>query len=188
LGVALQDVIAQTVTGLGYDCVEVERTSGGLLRVTIDWPFEINGGVKPITVEDCERVTRQLQFSLEVDGVDYRRLEVASPGIDRPLRSETDFARFVGETVDLTLKAPIGTASGEVTATRKKFRGVLEKTDAGWQIVWRDEPKPIKPGAKRSAKALAGLAMHALGFKLDELRDARLAPLVDFKGRKPKEK
>jgi ribosome maturation factor RimP len=187
LGVALQDVIAQTVTGLGYDCVEVERTSGGLLRVTIDWPYAVNGGDKPITVEDCERVTRQLQFSLEVDGVDYRRLEVGSPGIDRLLRSETDLVRFTGETVDITLRSPIGTASGDVTANRKKFRGVLEKADSGWQIVWREDPKPPKPGAKRSAKALAALPVHALGFTLDELREARLAPIVDFKGKRPKD-
>ncbi len=184
----MHEVIAQTVSGLGYDCVEVERSAGGLLRITIDWPWVAGTAARTINVEDCERVTRQLQFALEVDGVDYRRLEVASPGIDRPLRSEADFERFAGEVVDITLKQPVGGLEGAgaagVAANRKKFRGVLEKTEAGaWQVVWRDEPKAAKPGARISQKTLDKLAVHALGFALDELKEARLAPIVNFKGR-----
>jgi ribosome maturation factor RimP len=120
--------------------------------------------------------------------VDYARLEVSSPGIDRPLKTEKDFERFEGELLDLTLKAPIGdAASGSgVAANRKKFRGTLERTDAAdtWQIVWSDEPA-VKPGQKISKKRVPA-PLHALGFKLNELREARLAPVVDFKGRKPK--
>ena len=90
---ALQDIVAQIVSGLGYDLVEIDRSAGGLLRITIDLPWvqaaEGEAQVEQfITVEDCEKVTRQLQFALEVDGVDYRRLEVSSPGIDRPLRAQ----------------------------------------------------------------------------------------------------
>ena len=142
-----------------------------------------------VTVEDCEKVTRQLQFALEVEGADYKRLEVSSPGIDRPLRGEKDFERFVGEMIDITLKAPIGAvgkdAGTPVAANRKKFRGTLERADGGgWQIVWSDAPE-TKPGQKVSKKR-APAPLHALGFVLDELRDARLAPIVDFKGRKAK--
>ena len=90
---ALQETIEQTVTGLGYDLVEIERTSGGLLRVTIDMPY-VASAEQFINAEDCEKVTRQLQFVLEVEGADYARLEVSSPGIDRPLRHEKDFERF----------------------------------------------------------------------------------------------
>jgi ribosome maturation factor RimP len=186
--VSLQQTVEQTVTGLGYDLVEIERSAGGLLRITIDMPWKADAPVQPINVEDCERVTRQLQFALEVDGAEYARLEVSSPGIDRPLRHQTDFERFVGEEVDLTLKAPIGAAAaGQVAASRKKFRGTLERTDdgAGWQITWRDEVK-AKPGQKVSPKRLAEMPVHALGFTLDELREARLAPIVDFKGKKPR--
>jgi ribosome maturation factor RimP len=186
--VSLQQTVEQTVTGLGYDLVEVERSAGGLLRITIDMPWTAGEPVQMVNVEDCERVTRQLQFALEVDGADYARLEVSSPGIDRPLRHHADFERFVGEEVDLTLKAPIGEAAGgQVAANRKKFRGTLERTDdgAGWQITWRDEVK-AKPGQKVSPKRLAEMPVHALGFTLDELRDARLAPIVDFKGKKPR--
>lgn len=181
---AMQQIVEQTVSGLGYDLVEIDRSAGGLLRITIDLPW-VPGQAPLVTVEDCEKVTRQLQFALEVDGVEYRRLEVSSPGIDRPLKREQDFERFAGEVVDITLKAPMGAAAGGmVSATRKKFRGTLEKAEGGWQIVWSDEPA-VKPGQKVSKKR-APAAVQALGFRLDELREARLAPIVDFKGRKPK--
>jgi ribosome maturation factor RimP len=200
--VALQQTVEQTVAGLGYDLVEIERSAGGLLRVTIDLPWTGPnsasagaGAPQPfVTVEDCEKVTRQLQFALEVDGAEYKRLEVSSPGIDRPLRHEKDFERFAGEVVDITLKAPMGAAAlGQVAANRKKFRGTLERVAAadgrvGWQIVWSQElegkPAP-KPGQKISKKR-APAALQALGFSLDELREARLAPIVDFNGRRPK--
>jgi ribosome maturation factor RimP len=197
--VALQQTVEQTVAGLGYDLVEIERSAGGLLRVTIDLPWSgpiseaaaAAGAPEPfVTVEDCEKVTRQLQFALEVDGVDYKRLEVSSPGIDRPLRNAQDFERFTGEVIDITLKAPMGAAAaGQVAANRKKFRGTLERVagadgSQGWQIVWSDAPEP-KPGQKISKKR-APAPLQALGFALDELREARLAPIVDFKGRRPK--
>ena len=180
------------MTGLGYDLVEVQRSAGGLLRITIDLPWDaaavpLAGTEQFVTVEDCEKVTRQLQFALEVDAVEYKRLEVSSPGIDRPLRHEKDFERFVGQVVDLTLKVPMGqAAAGQVSANRKKFRGTLERVrDAsgvpGWQIVWSDEP-PIKPGQRVSKKRVPA-PLQALGFVLDELREARLAPIVSFKGR-----
>ena len=183
-----QQVIEQTVTGLGYDLVELERSAGGLLRVTIDLPWQAGAPEQFVNVEDCERVTRQLQFTLEVEAVDYRRLEVSSPGIDRPLRHAQDFERFEGAEIDLTLKAPMGAAAtaAQVAANRKKFRGTLTRVEDGqsWQISWRDEPA-VKPGQKVSKKREAA-PLNVLGFTLDELREARLAPIVDFKGRKPR--
>lgn len=183
---ALQDVVEQTVTGLGYELVEIERSSGGLLRVTIDWPWssDVAAGDAPfITVEDCEKVTRQLQYVLEVEAIEYRRLEVSSPGIDRPLKGSGDFERFAGEVVDITLKMPVGqAASGQVAANRKKFRGTLEKAGDHWQVVWSDEPEE-KPG-RRVSKKREPAPLQALGFTLDEIKEARLASIVDFKGRK----
>ncbi len=179
---ALQDIVEQTVKGLGYDLVEIERSAGGLLRITIDQPWVAGEPEQWVNVEDCEKVTRQLQFALEVDGVEYKRLEVSSPGIDRPLRHEADFERFQGQVIDLTLKQPMGAAAGGlVSGLRKKFRGTLERADAGWQITWRDEPA-LKPG-QRVSKKREQAPLQALGFMLDELREARLAPIVDFKGR-----
>lgn len=190
---ALKEIIEQTVAGLGYDLVETERSAAGLLRITIDlpWSAPVDGVVSAVeqfvTVEDCEKVTRQLLFALEVDGVEFKRLEVSSPGIDRPLRHEKDFERFVGQVIDVTLKAPIGATAGAlVNASRKKFRGTLERSQGeagvwGWQIVWSDAPV-VKPGQKVSKKRLPA-PLQALGFTLDELREARLAPIVSFKGR-----
>lgn len=185
--VALQDIVAQTVAGLGYELVELERSAGGTLRVTIDFPWAgADAEERFVNVEDCERVTRQLQYTLEVEEVDYKRLEVSSPGIDRPLRSEQDFERFAGEVVDITLKAPLGSAAaGQVAANRRKFRGTLEQAPdgKGWQVVWSDEPV-VPPGQKVSKKKKEPAPLQVLGFSLDELREARLAPVVDFKGRK----
>ena len=99
--------VERTVTGLGFDLVDVERSGGGLLRVTID---RVPGRTYPagesefVLVEDCEAVTRQLQYVLEVENADYSRLEVSSPGLDRPLKKAQDFERFVGEQVEITLK------------------------------------------------------------------------------------
>ena len=183
---ALQDIAQQTVSGLGYELVEIERSAGGLLRVTIDLPWT-PGQENFVNVEDCEKVTRQLQYALEVEGVDYTRLEVSSPGLDRPLRSERDFERFAGQVVDITLKAPVGAAgAGQVAANRKKFRGQLGRSDSGgWQLVWSEEPQ-AKPGQRVSRKREQA-PLQAIGFTLDELKEARLAPVVDFKGRRPRQ-
>lgn len=188
---AWQDAVAQTVSGLGFDLVDLERSAGGTLRVTIDWPWEPpaqeGSELAPerfVTVEDCESVTRQLQYVLEVEGYDYKRLEVGSPGIDRPLRHENDFIRFAGQIVDITLKAPMSLEEEGATVKRKKFRGELERAGDGeqWQVVWTDAPPP-KPGARVSKKRPPP-PMKALTFRLDEISQARLAPLVNFKGRK----
>ena len=192
---ALAQTVEQTVTGLGYDLVEVQRSAGGLLRVTIDLPWTVlpddtnRGSVERfVTVEDCEKVTRQLQFALEVEAVEYTRLEVSSPGIDRLLRGQTDMERFAGSVVDVSLKAALGgAAQGMVSASRKKFRGTLERVVAqdgavgSWQIVWSDAP-PAKPGQKVGKKRPPA-PLQVLGFTLDEVREVRLAPIVSFKGR-----
>ncbi len=179
---SLQQIVETTTQGLGYELVEIERSAGGLLRITIDLPWTPESPDGLITVEDCEKVTRQLQFALEVEGTEYKRLEVSSPGIDRPLRSERDFERFAGEVIDITLKNPMGeAAAGQVSPNRKKFRGTLERVEAGWQIVWSDEPEP-RPGQRVSKKKVPA-PLQVLGFVLDELKEARLAPIVDFKGR-----
>jgi ribosome maturation factor RimP len=184
--------IATTVAALGYELVEVERAAGGLLRVTIDHPASEGGQERFINVDDCERVTRQLQHVLEVEGVPYERLEVSSPGLDRPLKSAADFRRFVGEQVEVTLKAPL---SG-----RKRFRGELMTAETGWRILLAPTA-PVaaarKHAASRSgAKARAASATpdaaaasaapaqdKTLDFTLDDVREAHLVPIIDFKGR-----
>lgn len=169
--------VEDTVTGLGYELVDCERSAHGLLRVFIDrlpqGRYDQPGEF--VTVEDCEKVTRQLQYTLEVAGADYARLEVSSPGLDRPLKTEAHLARFVGAEVEVTLKQPF--------QGRKKYKGVLGAAPAadaaspegaiaapGWEIVF-------KQGEGKNA------VEQVLGFTFDEIREARLVPVVDFKGR-----
>jgi ribosome maturation factor RimP len=183
-----QQALERTVTGLGYDLVDVERSAGGLLRVTIDrLPGQVygTGPGEAIVVEDCEIVTRQLQFLLEVEAVDYARLEVSSPGIDRPLKKLADWQRFLGSEVEVTLCEPF--------QDRRKWRGELAAggSDAAWRLILPLDKPVSRTSAKRAAKAAAaGLVVddaatqRTLDFLLDEVREARLVPVVDFKGRR----
>ncbi|MFO1226570.1 ribosome maturation factor RimP [Roseateles sp.] len=151
--------VETTVTGLGYELVDCERSAGGLLRVTIDKLPEQALAGELITVDDCERVTRQLQYVLEVEAYEYARLEVSSPGLDRPLRNGGHYARFVGQAIDVTLKLPF--------QGRKRYRGVLVQqpgveSDQAWRLEFDDQ---------------------ALDFTLDEVREAKLVPVISFQGR-----
>ena len=156
-----QAAVEKTVIGLGYEPVDCERGSQGLLRVLIDrLPGRSydSGEGEFVTVDDCEKVTRQLQYVLEVEGCDYKRLEVSSPGLDRPLKKPADYARFAGERIALTFKLAF--------EGRKRFEGVLQPEGEGWALHFND-----------------GKQDQVLGFTLDEVREARLVPVVDFKGR-----
>ena len=111
-------MIEPAVTGMGYELVDVQASNGGrLLRLFIDKP----GGV---TLDDCAAISRHLSRVLAVEGIDYERLEVSSPGLDRPLRKEADFARFSGHKAEIRMRTP--DASG-----RRKFVGVLRGAAAG---------------------------------------------------------
>lgn len=179
--------MAATVAGLGYELVDIERVPAGTLRVFID---RVAARVYPggpgefVTVDDCEQVTRQLQYALEVDDVAYTRLEVSSPGLDRPLRTKSDFERFAGQEVSVTLKLPF--------QGRKVWKGVLGRAadGAGWCLELGARKPAGRAGGRAAAKASAAKSAAAeqeaqvLGFALDEVREARLVPVVDFKGRK----
>ena len=92
-----QQIISAELQNLGYALVDIEREAGGLLRVTIENPdYE-----RLITVEDCEKVSHQLSYALPVENIPYERLEISSPGLDRPVKSAEDFVRFAGLEVDL---------------------------------------------------------------------------------------
>ncbi len=173
MNLSWQAVVEKTVTGLGYEVVGCERSAGGLLRVYIDKPL-VNGvePEQPVNVEDCERVTRQLRYVMEVDEVDYTRLEVSTPGLDRPLNNAADYARFRGHEVEITLR--------EAFQGRKKYRGVLVAAEGtaddadlatlaaatGWRVIFTD-----------------GKTEQALDFALDEVRSAKLVPEIVFKNR-----
>jgi ribosome maturation factor RimP len=109
-------LVETTVNGLGYELVDLERSGRGMLRVLIDKP-------EGISVDDCQVVSNQLTRLFMVENVDYDRLEVSSPGLDRPLKKEADFVRFAGEKVQLKLRMPM--------AGRKNFTGVIGAVNDG---------------------------------------------------------
>ncbi len=116
--VRLENLVEPAVSGMGYELVDVQASNGGRhLRLFIDKP----GGV---TLEDCAAISRHLTRVLAVEGIDYERLEVSSPGLDRPLRKEADFARFAGRKAEIRMRTPDATG-------RRKFAGVLRGMEAG---------------------------------------------------------
>ncbi|HUX90527.1 MAG TPA: ribosome maturation factor RimP [Gallionellaceae bacterium] len=109
-------LVETTLTGLGYELVDFEVTGRGLTRVLMDKPAGIS-------VEDCELVSNQLTRLFAVEGVNFDRLEVSSPGLDRPIKKEADFVRFCGQKAQLRLRMPL--------AGRKNFVGILGAVENG---------------------------------------------------------
>lgn len=163
--------IETALAGLGYELVDLEWAGRGLLRVYIDKPRdkvgnEVESGAASIagavTVDDCERASHQLTHVLTVENVDYDRLEVSSPGLDRPLKKIADYARFAGHVVLVKLRLPLN--------GRKQYEGVLQEvqgsdTDARLGLVF--EGKDGSP--------------QLLEFTLAEVDKARLVPRIDFR-------
>jgi ribosome maturation factor RimP len=180
---SLQQIVEQALAGLGYELVDLEFVARGLLRVFIDRPGQPLGP----TIEDCEAASRQLVRVLEVEGIDFSRLEVSSPGLDRALKKPADFERFAGEQVAIRMRLPI--------EGRRQFQGVLRAGESGrWLLEWTDEPPPAARGARRPARAKAAvdgttgkagvepLPLHRVEFALDDIERARLVPQFEFSG------
>lgn len=165
-------LVERTVMGLGYELVDLERVGHGLLRVTLDTMTP--GG---IGLEDCERVSRQLTHLFAVENVEYDRLEVSSPGLDRPLRGRRDFERFVGAEVALQLHAPHD--------GRRRFRGTVLDVGGEPGAEWvrlRESPPPTTGKARGAARSrkVAAPEMPVFELALAEVEKARLVPQVDF--------
>jgi ribosome maturation factor RimP len=155
----------QALAGMDIELVDVERAPLGLLRVTIDR----SDGVR---IEDCEQVSRQLSRVFEVENIDYRRLEVGSPGIDRPLKQVADFLRFNNERIEIRLR--------EAVNNRKVYTGVLrvpESMVAGGAAPDSVFGLELESGAKTSE-------VEVLNFTVDGIDRAKLDPVLDFKGKK----
>ena len=113
----LEQFLDSTLAGLGYELVDFERSGKGkLLRVYIDKPEGIN-------VEDCAAVSNHLSRVFAVENVEYERLEISSPGLDRLLRKEQDFVRFAGRQARIKVRVPV--------EGQRNFVGVLRETRAG---------------------------------------------------------
>ena len=117
----LTALLEKTVGALGYELVDLElANSGRLIRIFIDKTTGID-------VEDCATVSNHLTRLLVVEGVEYDRLEISSPGLDRPLKRPQDFARFVGERVQIKVRLPLN--------GRRRFVGKLQNVgDVGIEV------------------------------------------------------
>ena len=141
------ELLQRTVPALGYELVDVDLSSRGkLVRIFIDKP---NG----VDVEDCARVSNHLTRLFAVENVDFDRLEVSSPGLDRPLTKLSDFVRFAGEEVQLTLAEPVDGA--------KRIKGIVRGTDGENVLV-------------ETASGVRALAFETIGR-------ARLVPRIDWR-------
>lgn len=159
----LHSVVEKTVTQLGYELVDFETANRGkLLRVFIDkqHPKDIKDSV---TIDDCVLVSNQLGNVLTVElDIDYDRLEVSSAGLDRVLRKEADFVRFVGERAQIRLRVGIvddGPKATPTTLPRKTFLGQLKGVEAGLVLIECDG--------------------WTYRLSLDAIEKARLSPVFD---------
>jgi ribosome maturation factor RimP len=135
--------LRETLRGLGYELVDMEMSRGGLMRLFIDAP-------KGITVEDCARVSNHLTRAFAVEGIDYERLEVSSPGLDRPLKRLEDYQRFAGSVATVRLKLPRG--------GQRRFEGRVLGVEDG-EVVLEKEGERLR-------------------FAFEDIERARLVPEV----------
>jgi ribosome maturation factor RimP len=140
----IEPVLAQ----LGYELVELEYAAGrtnAVVRIFIDQPAGIS-------VDDCERVSRDVAALLDVDDPipTAYTLEVSSPGFDRVLRTPGHFERFVGERIYVELQAP--------RAGRKRYTGILKNVSAAGIEVEVDKQTVDVPFGEIAKARLAPLA------------------------------
>jgi len=143
----LGELLEATLPPLGYELVDWEQSPrSGLVRVFIDKP---NG----VDVEDCARVSHHLTRLFAVEGIDFERLEVSSPGLDRPLTKAADFLRFAGEEAELRLTAPVDNA--------RRVKGILRGCEDGAVLV-------------ETAKGVLTIPLSGIG-------KARLVPKIEWR-------
>ena len=117
----IEDIVAPTVAGMGYELVRVAMSRGG---GTLQIMIEPSDG-RAMDVEACATLSRALSAVLDVEDPisGAYTLEVSSPGIDRPLTREKDFTRWVGHVARVETAQPID--------GRRRFKGTLLGLDAG---------------------------------------------------------
>lgn len=140
----LWQLLDTAIVGLGYELVDWERSGkSALLRVFVDKA----GG---ISIDECAQISQHLSRVLAVEGVNYGRLEVSSPGLDRVLRKERDFVRFIGEKARVKLRVALN--------GQRNFVGVLHAVNDG--------------------KLELEMDGRLLAFELGNLEKARLIPNI----------
>lgn len=156
----IQTILDKTLPGLGYELVDHELTAQGDLRVFIDK----EGG---ITVEDCATVSNHLSRLFMVEDIDYRRLEISSPGLDRPLKKAADYLRFTGHLAKIKTRLPVD--------GQKNFVGRIRGIDNDAVTLVLEEANEA-----RKAKRAAVAAGKTVVLELSNIDKARLKPEFDF--------
>ena len=149
----LWQAVELAAADMGFELIDLERTPGGVMRVFID----VRDPAAMVTVDDCEAVSRHLVHLLPVEGFDFQRLEVSSPGMDRPLTKPAHYVRFAGSIIKLRLRLPL--------EGRRNFEGVLQVSDQG-ALSLEYEGK----GGERLR----------LNFEISDVERARLVPQYPF--------
>ena len=158
----IQGILEKTLPGLGYELVNYELTAQGDLRVFID---KAESG---ISLDDCVAVSNHLSRVLAVEDVDYQRLEISSPGLDRPLTKPADFTRFAGQLAKIKTRLPID--------GQKNFIGRINGIDENDLISINLEEINEARRAKRAAVAAGKTVL----IELQNIDKARLKPEFDF--------
>ena len=146
----LTELLAPVIADLGLECLGVEFSpshGNSLVRVYID------AANRPVTVDDCEIVSREVSATLDVNDPIQGRytLEVSSPGLDRPLYTPAQFARFVGETAKVEVSLPID--------GRRRFQGPIRAVEEATIVLEQDgAPVRIAHGNVHKAKLVPQLA------------------------------
>jgi len=154
----IEDIVAPTVVGMGYELVRVAMSRGGTLQIMIE---PADG--RPMDVEACATLSRALSAVLDVEDPisGSYTLEVSSPGIDRPLTREKDYVRWAGHVVRVETAQPVD--------GRRRFKGTLLGLDGGAIRVKLDDGQEVTLPLGAVAKAKLELT-DAL---LDEHRRAQ---------------
>ena len=143
---ALGELLEKTVPAMGYELVDWDMSARSrLVRVFIDKPDGVD-------VEDCAKVSNHLTRLFAVEEIDFERLEVSSPGLDRPVKQLADFARFAGQEAQLTLAAPVDGA--------KRIKGILRGSEGD--------------------NVLVETAAGVKSFPFGTITGARLVPAIDW--------
>lgn len=145
----LGELLQRTLPPMGYELVDWEMSPRSrLVRVFIDKPHGVD-------VEDCARVSNHLTHLFSVENVDFERLEVSSPGLDRPLRKLADYERFNGEEVDMKVRVPVDNA--------RRVKGILRGCEDNVVVVETEHGRRSIP--------------------FEEIDKARLVPRIEWRKR-----
>ncbi len=151
---SLENLVESVLNDLGFELVDLESTSRGrLIRVFMD---DLKHE-KPISTDDCALVSNQLSRVLIVENVDFDRLEISSPGLDRIVKKIDDFARFKNKPIQIKLKTALADFEN-----RRHFQGILNGVENGQVLLVTDG--------------------KTLLLDFANIEKARLVPVISFSG------